>query len=197
MFSLLDGTSTTSTEPARALAHLAALASPPVHALLKLGVPAEEVLAADEQFAAAFAAYLRDYGCRTLSRTSLANRRWRSGRICLALVRDQLDSRVDAETQQELAASGTSPPTRPARCLEALTWCASSGLWSERSWRTRCVRTTRSIPERAARLLRRAALELGRRLASRDQIIAVEDIFFLHPDEARALLADGTVAAMS
>ena len=67
MFSLLDGTSTTSTEPARALANLAALASPPIRALLKQAVPAEEVLAADEQFAAAFAAYLRDYGCRSFA----------------------------------------------------------------------------------------------------------------------------------
>jgi pyruvate,water dikinase len=31
-------------------------------------------------------------------------------------------------------------------------------------------------------------------LASRGQITAVEDIFFLHPDEARARLADGTSA---
>ena len=41
---------------------------------------------------------------------------------------------------------------------------------------------------------RRTALELGRRLASRGQITALEDIFLLHPDEARARLADGTSA---
>ena len=77
---MLDGTSTTSTEPARALADLAALVGPQVRALLKQAAPANEVLAADEEFAGAFAAYLREYGCRTLaSSSSSLIRRWRSG----------------------------------------------------------------------------------------------------------------------
>jgi rifampicin phosphotransferase len=41
-------------------------------------------------------------------------------------------------------------------------------------------------------LLRRAALELGRRLASRGQLATTDDIFFLRPDEARTLLVDGS-----
>ena len=48
--------------------------------------------------------------------------------------------------------------------------------------------------QRAPRAAASRALELGRRLASRGQIAAMEDIFFLHPDEARARLADGTSA---
>jgi phosphohistidine swiveling domain-containing protein len=99
MFSLLSGTSTTSTEPARALSHVAAIAGPAVQALLKQRVPADEVLAADEQFAAAFAAYLRDYGCRTLAfelaEPSLEEQP--------ELVRNQLDSGQDPAAQQELA----------------------------------------------------------------------------------------------
>ena len=77
MFSLLCGTSSTSTKPARALADVAALASPKVRSLLAQAAPANDVIAEDKEFAAAVAAYLREYGCRTLA-TSLPNRRSRS-----------------------------------------------------------------------------------------------------------------------
>jgi hypothetical protein len=56
--------------------------------------PADEVLAADEEFAAAFAAYLSDYGCRAQSLTTfelaepLLEER---PDLVLALVRDLLD----------------------------------------------------------------------------------------------------------
>jgi rifampicin phosphotransferase len=194
MFSLVDGTSTTSTEPARALANLAALASPPIHALLKQAVPAEEVLAADEQFAAAFAAYLRDYGCRTLDAYELGEPSLdERPDLVLALVRDQLDSGVGAEAEQELGRQ------RDAAANEAREILAGVNLVRferalERAVMAYPVREdnafyTMSVPRG---LLRRAALELGRRLASRGQIAAVEDIFFLRPEEARALLADGT-----
>jgi phosphohistidine swiveling domain-containing protein len=194
MFSLLRGTSTTSTEPARALAHLAALASSPVHALLKQRVPVEEVLAADEQFAAAFAAYLRDYGCRTLAAYELGEPSLEERPdLVLALVRDQLGSRVDAEAQHELGRQ------RDAAANEAREVLGGADLVRferalERALMAYPVREdnafyTMSTPRG---LLRRAALELGRRLASRGQIAAVEDIFFMHPDEVRTLLADGT-----
>jgi phosphohistidine swiveling domain-containing protein len=194
MFSLLRGTSTTSTEPTRALAHLATLAGPPVHELLKQAVPAEEVLAADEQFAAAFAAYLRDYGCRTLDEYELGEPSLdERPDLVLALLLDQLGSEADAEAQQgpgrqrDAAANnareilGGADLARFERALDrALT---AYPVREDNAFYT--ISTPRG-------LLRRAALELGRRLASRDQIAAVEDVFFLHPDEARALLADGT-----
>ena len=194
MFSLLRGTSTTSTEPARALAHLAALASPAVHALLKLGVSAEEVLAADEQFAAAFAAYIRDYGCRTLAAYELGEPSLEERPdLVLALVRDQLDSRADAETQREPGRQRDVAANKAREMLGGVDRVHFERAL-ERALMAYPVREdnafyTLSSPRG---LLRRAALELGRRLASCDQIIAVEDIFFLHPDEARALLADGT-----
>ena len=194
MFSLLRGTSTTSTEPALALAHLAALASPAVHALLKLGVPAEEVLAADEQFAAAFAAYIRDYGCRTLAAYELGEPSLEERPdLVLALVRDQLDSRADAETQREPGRQRDVAANKAREMLGGVDRVHFERAL-ERALMAYPVREdnafyTLSSPRG---LLRRAALELGRRLASCDQIIAVEDIFFLHPDEARARLADGT-----
>lgn len=54
MWSLLCGTSATSTRPAIALAEMAAQASPAVRSLLERRAPATEVLGADERFAAAF-----------------------------------------------------------------------------------------------------------------------------------------------
>jgi pyruvate,water dikinase len=65
--SLLVGTSTTSAEPARALAGVAALAGPAVRGRLAEGAPVDEVLAAEPGFAEAFAGHLARYGCRALS----------------------------------------------------------------------------------------------------------------------------------
>jgi phosphohistidine swiveling domain-containing protein len=194
MFSLLRGTSTTSTEPARALAHVAALASPAVHALLKLGVPAEEVLAADEQFAAAFAAYIRDYGCRTLDEYELGEPSLEERPdLVLALLRDQLDSRADAETQREPGRQRDVAANEAREMLGGVDRVRFERAL-ERALTAYPVREDNTFYAMSAPrgLLRRAALELGRRLASCDQIAAVEDIFFLHPDEARAMLADGT-----
>jgi phosphohistidine swiveling domain-containing protein len=193
MFSLLCGTSTTSTEPARALEHLAALVGPRVHALLKQGVSANEVLAADEEFATAFAGYLRDYGCRTLAYELAEPSLEERPELVLALLRDQLDSGLDPDAQQELTRQ------REAAANEAR--AALTGAELVRFERT-LERGLMAYPVREDNtfftvsgprgLLRRAALELGRRLASRDQIGMVDNIFFLYPDEARALLADGT-----
>ena len=101
MFTLLDGTSTTSPNQ---LGHspISPPGQPTGSRAAQARSPGQPRRCSPTRSSAAFATYLRDYGCRTLSRTSLANRRWRSGRMVLALVRDQLDSRVDAETQQEL-----------------------------------------------------------------------------------------------
>ena len=189
--SLLGGTSTTSTEPARALADLAALAGPQVRALLNQTATTDEVLAADKKFASAFDAYLRDYGCRTseeLTNPLLEER----PDLLLALLRDQLNSGLDPIGDQELA-------RRDAAANEAR--ASLDGADMQRFERA-LTRALTAYPVREDNmfltgnapygLLRRTALELGRRLASRGQITAIDDIFFLHPDEARALLADGT-----
>jgi phosphohistidine swiveling domain-containing protein len=192
-FSLLSGTSTTSTEPARALAHLAVVAGPRVHALLKKGVRANEVLAADVEFATAFTAYLRDYGCRTLAYELAEPSLEERPELLLALVRDQLDSGLDPGAQQELARQREAAANEARAALAGVDLVRFEGAL-ERALMAYPVREdnaffTFSGPRG---LLRRAALELGLRLASRGQIAAVEDIFFLDPDEARALLADGS-----
>ena len=81
IFSLLRGTSTTSTEPARALAHVAALVSQPVHALLKLGVPPRRCSPPTSSSRRRSLPTSETTAAALFRRTSLANRRWRSGRI--------------------------------------------------------------------------------------------------------------------
>ena len=41
-------------------------------------------------------------------------------------------------------------------------------------------------------LLRYLAMEIGRRLVDRGQLVAVEDVFFLETSDARSALFDGT-----
>ena len=195
MFSLLCGTSRTSTEPARALADIAALATPKVRSLLAQAAPADEVLAEDEEFAAAVAAYLREYGCRTLAYELAEPSLEERPDLVLALVRDQLAIGFDPRRQQELAWQGEAAANESRAGL--------SGNDLQRFERT-LQRALMAYPVREDNefftvsgprgLLRRAALELGRRLASRGQIAATEDIFFLWPDEARERLTDGTSA---
>ena len=195
MFSLLCGTSTTSTRPARALADVAALAGTRVRALLTQGAPADEVLAADQEFAAAVAAYLEEFGCRALTYEAAEPSLEERPDLLLGLVRDQLDTGFDPLANQELARQ------REAAANTAREILAGPELQRfERALR----RALAAYPVREDNefftvsaplgLLRRAALELGRRLAERGQIAAVEDIFFLRADEARTVLADGTDA---
>jgi len=198
IFSLLDGTSTTSTEPARALADVASMVGPQVRALLKQAAPAAEVLAADEEFAGAFAAYLREYGCRTLASSSaeLADPSLEERPdLVLALLRDHLDSGSDSLGLQELARRRDAAASQARASLRGadLQRFGQAFKRAETAYPVRedNIFFTGNAP---CGLLRRTALELGRRLAGRGQITALEDIFLLHPDEARARLADGTSA---
>jgi phosphohistidine swiveling domain-containing protein len=197
-FSLLSGTSTISTEPARALADVAALATSKVRALLTQAAPADEVLAADQDFEAAFTRYLTVYGCRapSLSTQEIAEPLLEERPdLVLALVRDQLDSGFDPNGQQKL------DQQRDAAANEARVKLSSGDLSRfervlDRALAAYPVREDNAFFTLGAPvgLLHRTALEFGRRLASRGQITAIQDIFFLRPDEACARLADGTSA---
>jgi phosphohistidine swiveling domain-containing protein len=195
MLSLLCGTSITSTRPARTLTDLAALAGPPVRALLKQGAPVDEVLGADEEFAAAFAAYVREYGCRALTYEIADPALEERPELVLGLVRDQLGGGLDARADETLARR------REAVANEAREILSDADLPRferalERALAAYPVREDNEFFTVSAPLglLRRTALELGNRLADRDQITAVEDVFFLHMDEARTVLADGADA---
>src|SRR5262249_18456359 len=103
MFSLLCGTSTTSTRPARMLAEVAALAGPSTRPLLARRAPADDVLAADPELAAAVAAYLEEYGWRALAYELAEPSLEERPDLVIGLVRDVLDSAFDPPADEELA----------------------------------------------------------------------------------------------
>jgi pyruvate,water dikinase len=195
MFSLLCGTSTTSTRPARALAEVAALAGPPVRALVEQRAPADEVLAADPEFAAAVAAYMEEFGCRALAYEIAEPALEERPELVLGLLRDLLDRDSGQRADEDLARQ------REAAANEAREILAEAELPRferalQRALAAYPVREDNDFFTVSAPLglLRRTALELGRRLAERGQVAAVADLFFLHAHEARTALLDGTDA---
>jgi rifampicin phosphotransferase len=194
-FELLAGLSRTSTEPSRALGRLAALAGsrPAVRQQLGARGPVDAVLDGDPVFAAAFADFLRTHGCRALRYEVAEQNLDERPDLVLSLVADQLVAGFDASrTDQALAARredsalharrSLSPPDR-ARFDRALARAATAYPVREDN-----EYFTASAP---LALLRRAVLELGRRLAYRGQIVHPDDVFHLEPDEARTALRDG------
>jgi phosphohistidine swiveling domain-containing protein len=195
-FELLVGLSEKSTEPSRALARLAELANerPELRRLVVEREPVELVLAQYEQFAAAFGEFLRTHGCRALRYEVAEQNLDERPDVVLGLVADQLAVGFDpARTAADLAARRdraavvarsrlTSPHDR-ARFDRALA----------RAVMAYPVREDNEFFTVSAPLAlgRRAALEIGRRLAERGQVGLGDDVFYLEAEEARAALRDG------
>ena len=153
------------------------------------------MLAADPEVAAAFAGYLARYGHRCLSYEvadpTLAER----PEIVLELVRCRLDT-ATAGSEAAVADRGERVAAQ-ARALLA----GRDPADRERFERT-LARALRAYPVREDNehatvsvplaLLRRAVLEVGRRLAERGQLTAADDVVFLEPTEVSAALPDGT-----
>lgn len=195
-FDLLAGLSDKSTEPSRALARLAELANerPAVRRRLVERAAVEVVLAQDEQFAAAFAGFLRTHGCRALRYDVAEQNLDERPDLVLGLVADQLAAGFDPNrtgaallTRRERAGADArtrlSSPQDRARFDRALARAAAAYPVREDN-----EYFTVSAP---LALVRRAALEIGRRLADRRQLELRDDVFHVEADEARAALRDG------
>ena len=189
--SMLVGTSTASTDAARALVRLTQVArqSDEVCRIIA-DAPVEQVLAADAKFAEAFAAYVDRYGLRALtndlSDPSLAER----PDLVLNLVRDQLalldrHPTGSGDGTLVIAEARAALTTAPAR--ERFEESLALGL---RAYPVREDNAYLTVCAPFA-LVRLAALELGRRLAERGAIAAVDDVFMLYVDEACAAVVHG------
>lgn len=191
---LLTGTSVSSTEPTRALAPLLAAAnrSSELRSLLQSGAPIDDVLAVDAEFAARFAAYQRDYGCRALrydlGEATLAER----PDVVLDLLREQLErsgDHVKSAPSGELAvaAARRSLADREPEEIERF----------ERDLaRARVVYPAREDNEfftisSPLAVLRGTALHIGERLARRGLLDAAGDVFFLEVTEMLTALNAG------
>jgi pyruvate,water dikinase len=203
---LLCGLSDATTAPATALAGLAAIARerPDVRRLIETGgddAAWQRVTETDPDFAAAFAAYHLEFGLRTIRYEIIDPSIQEIPSFTLRLIADQIRSGFDpnalaaavahrreavrAEARVSLAGR---PDDERARFERAL-------ARAERWYPVRDDDAPMTISEPFA-LIRRAALEFGRRFACAAIIDDAEDIFFLELDEllaAQAARAAGAV----
>jgi rifampicin phosphotransferase len=200
-FEMVIGLSETSSAPARALHEIGERAqrSPELLALLRRGGDGalEAMCAADAAFAASFAAYQREFGCRTIryevSDPSLAE----LPELLLSLIADQLRTGYDPAAQERAHAE-----RRAGVRTEARSELAPRTAAERERFERALARAERAYPVREEHgffdtmmplaLARRLALELGRRLVERQQLGAPHDIFLLELPEACAALQSGT-----
>lgn len=194
---LLGGLSTASTEPAGALARLAAMARerPAVHRFIESGDDHVSLLwDIDAEFAAAFAAHQEQFGFRSIRYDIVDPSIEERPPVTLRLLADQLRSGYDpdrraavalhrrevtrAEARHQLAGRSESDRARFERALER----------AHRWYPIREDEAPMTFSEQFA-LIRRVALEIGRRLARRSLLDDPGDVFFLELEEALAALA--------
>lgn len=195
---LVSGASPASTEPARALAELAGMARtrPPVRALL--GDPAgavPQLASVDPEFARAFDRYLDEFGDRAVRYEVIDPTIGERPELLLQLVRDQVDRGYDFAAVAAQVTARQSEMRADARATLAERHPDERERFErllQRAERFYPVREdnevwTQSVP---LALVRRALLEVGRRLAATGAIPAPEDVFLLRLSEARDVLAE-------
>ncbi len=197
---LVEGLSTTSTEPARRLAQLADIArtKPAVRELLKKvdEKTPRRLTAIDPEFAEAFSDYVRATGHRAVRYDVIEPTLAEVPHVLLGLVADQLEVEFSAEGVAAAAKERRTRAAEEARALLATRSTTERGrfesalarareaypAWEDRVWWTQSVQTA---------LLRYLALEIGRRLADRAQLVTADGVFFLEVHEARSALLSG------
>jgi phosphohistidine swiveling domain-containing protein len=200
MLTLLEGLSITSAKPARQLADLArsARSKPAIRELLsRLDESTPARLAdVDPGFAQAFSDYVQANGHRSIRWDVIDPNLAETPHLLLRLVADQLklefspdDVAEQAKRRREQAADearhllARRPEAERERFERALTRAREAyPAFEDRVWWTQSVQWA---------LLRYLALEIGRRLVDRGQLVAVEDVFFLEAEDALSALSEG------
>lgn len=194
---LLSGLSEASTGPATALAQLTAMARerPAVRRLLDGGAPdAASLPHVDPDFAAALSAYHDEFGLRTIHYDPARRSIEETPTLTLRLIADQLRSGFDPVARAAEVAWGREAVR--ARARELLADCpAADGARFERAldragrwYPIREDMSTVTYTDQLG-LMRRVALEIGRRLAESAVIDGPDDVFFLEAEEVGAALA--------
>ncbi len=197
MVELLAGLSRTSTEPARQLATLAAMAKdrPAVRKLLENvdHTTLARLEEADPEFAQAFARYQQEFGGRALRYEVIEPTLEEVPELTLGLIHDQLVREYDPAAEERALAE-----QRRQAIERAHSELASRPPADRERFDHLLARAERYYPVREENefytvsvplaLMRYAALEAGRRLAERGLIEVREDVFFLEPGEAIAAL---------
>ncbi|MGW0520082.1 PEP/pyruvate-binding domain-containing protein [Crossiella sp. NPDC003009] len=182
------------TEPGFRLAGLARLAAakPAVRELLPTG-EVDRILAADREFATAFADYLSEYGSRTMGQDITKPTLAEQPELVLRLVEGQLTGEHDPEA--ELAALAENRDQAYAEAVAGLPGPAADRLAEV----VRLARRAYPVRDDSAfythvmlAVLRQGVTELGRRLTARGRLADPADAFLLELPEALAALRDGT-----
>jgi phosphohistidine swiveling domain-containing protein len=195
---LVSGTSRKSTEPARRLKELADMARerPQIVRLLEDVTPATaaSLEAADQEFAAHFAAFLHEYGCRELGHTTMGEATLAERpNLVLGMLAGQIRQEYDPKEDQ-----GKNAIKRAETLKEAEAQLADHPDQIQRLRRV-VDRAERAYPIREDNefycfssplaLLRYSALEMGHRLAGRGVLDKSEDVLYLEFDEALTALS--------
>jgi rifampicin phosphotransferase len=197
---LLIGLSPASREPAQRLAELAEMARSRPAVRVLLDDPASAVAklgAADSEFEAAFQGYQRDFGDRAVRYEVIDPTIGESPELVLQLVRDQIARPYDPAAVAARVASRQAETRAAARATLAEKHPSEREQFERllaRAERYYPVREdnevwTQSVP---LALVRRALLEVGRRLAAAGTVTEVDEVFFLSLAEARQALAAGS-----
>jgi phosphohistidine swiveling domain-containing protein len=201
---LLLGLGGKTTEPAYALAGLVAMVrarpwvAELIPTLLESEVDGYDVLDAlrgsDRRFADAFAAYQHEYGQRTLGMDITEPTVAERPALVLNLILGQLSRNFDPEADQEALLAERAKAESAARAALAESSTADQERFEQVLGRAQWAHPGRDdshyLTQLAGGLLRRAVLEVGARLAERELISAVEDVFLLHHFEAHNSLLD-------
>lgn len=190
---LVSGTSYKSTEPARRLHELAQMAAsrPRVRAMLTEQETTPEVLeVVDSEFAAAFAAYLNDYGSRALGYSVAEPTLSEMPTVFVGMIRGQLEDGYDPKTHQESAEQARRRMLQEARSQMTPEQFEAFEAALHRALRAYPVREDNEFFTLSApiALVRYAILEIGRRLAERGVISERDEIRFLELGQARSAL---------
>lgn len=200
---LLAGLSDMSTEPGRRLQTLAdaVVANPDKRRVLAEGGPGalDRLRALDPSFAAAFDAYLEEFGMLALGYDPMTPSLRERPELALGLLADQVALGFDAE-----AVDADRSDSRTAALAEATELLARASARDRERWEQALEGAVRAYPVREdnefftmsgpTALVRHAALGIGRRLRRRGQIDATDDVFFLrHAEVGRALVDGGPV----
>jgi pyruvate,water dikinase len=198
---LLSGLSLRTTEPTRRLGELAKIArkSSGIREMLnsvdhetvgKLGI-------VDSEFSEAFDAYLKDYGGQTLrwelSEETLKER----PSLVLRLIRDQLNSNYNFESEAAQLAE-----KRGNLLTEARNALSNRTIEELNEFETTLAKAERAYPTREDHeyylhlaplaLLRYAFLEIGHRMVIQGNLERADDIMFLEVDEVRSAFSERT-----
>jgi len=197
---LIAGLSTKSTEPSRKLAELARMANerPAVLELIKhANANAVDRLAqVDAEFSAAFAEYLKEYGCRGLAFDLNEPTISELPAMVLGWIHDQVANKYDPD-----ADAAELNRKRDAVQAEARAALANRPAQERERFERALARAVRGYPSQEDNVFftqgaptaigRYAILELGDRLVNKQVIEKRDDVFFLEIDEARSAFNQG------